>query len=309
VITALAALAALLFTGLSLQQTRAQNGIAQQGQITDRYNNAVTNLGSSSMDQRIGGIYALQRIMQDSARDQDTIVRILSAFVRVHAPLSASVSPLPAPRPSMSPSSPALGPSADIAAALDVLISRRHDKIYKVRPDLNNTDLAHVNLFEMDLSGMILSGADFTGAQLFGADLQGANLGGTDFHGATLSQAHLFDVFAGRADFSATDVSGADFHTDWLPGAKFAGADLRRASLNGTLLDGADFTDANLADTDLTHAILGATSDSLGGTDLAQAKALTVDQVLLAYPNKLARLPAGMDADPRIVAWRSKDSS
>jgi hypothetical protein len=309
VITAFAALAALLFTGLSLQQTRAQNGIAEQGQITDRYNNAVTNLGSSSLDQRIGGIYALQRIMQDSDRDQDTIVRILSAFVRVHAPLASSASSSPAPRSSASPTSPPLGPSADVAAALDVLISRRHDKFHKVRPDLTNTNLAHVNLFEMDLSGMILTGADFTGAQLFGADLHGANLGGTDFHGAYLAEAHLFDVFVGRADFSGADVSGADFHTDWLPGANFAGADLRRANLNSTLLDGADFTDANLADTDLAHAILGAPNDSLGGTDLSQAKALTVGQVLLAYPNKLARLPAAMYADPRIVAWRSKDSS
>ena len=66
-------------------QQITQLQIAEQGQITDRYNAAIINLGSPSVDVRLGGIYALQRIMQDSPPDQSTIVAVLCAFVRDHA--------------------------------------------------------------------------------------------------------------------------------------------------------------------------------------------------------------------------------
>jgi hypothetical protein len=60
-----AALIAVGFTYASVQATENQVQIArqgqntaQQGQITDRYNAAITNLGSRSIDIRLGGIYA-----------------------------------------------------------------------------------------------------------------------------------------------------------------------------------------------------------------------------------------------------------
>ena len=62
----LAAVIALIFTYTAVRATGAQVQLSEQGQITDRYNAAITNLGSSSVDVRLGGIYALQRIMQDS---------------------------------------------------------------------------------------------------------------------------------------------------------------------------------------------------------------------------------------------------
>src|SRR5580658_4175970 len=62
----LAAVFALVFTGLQvratngqLQATKDQLQITEQGQITDRYNAAITNLGSTSIEVRLGGIYAL----------------------------------------------------------------------------------------------------------------------------------------------------------------------------------------------------------------------------------------------------------
>jgi hypothetical protein len=61
--------------------------ITEQGHITDRYAKAIEQLGSETIDVRLGGIYALERIAHDSPRDQDqaTIVEVLSAFVRVHS--------------------------------------------------------------------------------------------------------------------------------------------------------------------------------------------------------------------------------
>jgi hypothetical protein len=65
----LAALMALFFAYQQVHATDVQLQIAEQGQITDRYNAAITNLGAQSIEVRLGGIYALQRLMQDSPRD------------------------------------------------------------------------------------------------------------------------------------------------------------------------------------------------------------------------------------------------
>jgi hypothetical protein len=51
----LAALGALLATWMSIDQSRSELRIAEQSQITNRFNAAVKNLGSDSEDVRLGG--------------------------------------------------------------------------------------------------------------------------------------------------------------------------------------------------------------------------------------------------------------
>lgn len=103
----LAALAALLFTWMQVGQTSKELRISEQGQITNRFNAAVSNLGSGSVDVRLGGIYALERIMHDSARDHPTVVSVLwrwsSPVTQAHvwawgrALMTSSGSGLPSP--------------------------------------------------------------------------------------------------------------------------------------------------------------------------------------------------------------------
>ena len=107
----LAAFVALIFTFQSVKATNVQLQIAQQGQITDRYNAAIANLGSRSIEVRLGGIFALQRLMQDSPRDQSTVVSILCAFVRDQT--ASNVIP--------KKNSPVQLAPTDIQAALDVV--------------------------------------------------------------------------------------------------------------------------------------------------------------------------------------------
>lgn len=56
----------------------------EQGQVTERYTKAIEQLGSASLDIRIGGIYALERIARDSARDHPTVIEVLVTFFREH---------------------------------------------------------------------------------------------------------------------------------------------------------------------------------------------------------------------------------
>lgn len=77
----LGGLAVLVGAAAALRQVK----IASEGQVTERFTRAVDQLGHESLDVRLGGIYALERITGDSERDRSTIAEILTAFVRGHA--------------------------------------------------------------------------------------------------------------------------------------------------------------------------------------------------------------------------------
>ena len=77
-----AAAGALAFTALNFALSRRTFELAEQGQVTERYTKAIEQLGSQHMAVRIGAIYALERIARDSARDQPTVMEVLSAFIR-----------------------------------------------------------------------------------------------------------------------------------------------------------------------------------------------------------------------------------
>src|SRR5262249_22024192 len=63
---------------------RATQHIAEQGQVTDRFGKAIDQLGSGNLDIRLGGIYALERLMHDSSSDEANIIEVLGAYVRDH---------------------------------------------------------------------------------------------------------------------------------------------------------------------------------------------------------------------------------
>lgn len=82
--TLLTGIAGSLFIVTALFTWR-QIQIAREGQITGRYETAVRQLSSSEPTERIGGIYALGRIAEDSRRDEPTVVELLSSFCRTSA--------------------------------------------------------------------------------------------------------------------------------------------------------------------------------------------------------------------------------
>ena len=76
---------ALVFTALNFNLSRRTFELTEQGQVTDRYTKAIEQLGSDKLDVRIGGIYALERIARDSAKDHPTVMEVLTAFIREHS--------------------------------------------------------------------------------------------------------------------------------------------------------------------------------------------------------------------------------
>ena len=67
-------------TAEAAQQTVA---VAQEGQITERFTRAIEQLGSDKIAIRLGGIYALERVAQDSPdKDHRQVMQVLAAYVR-----------------------------------------------------------------------------------------------------------------------------------------------------------------------------------------------------------------------------------
>lgn len=216
-------------------QARADRALVKEGQITDRYTAAVGNLGAKEMDVRLGGIYALERIMQDSHRDHPTIANVLATYIRLHA----------AARPPKNQDAP-----ADVQAALTILGTRNtaYDKAF--RPDLHGAHLNGAVLWGAHLRGAALYDADLSGAHLAGADLRGADMAGVKLRGANLMDAAVSGAHLAEADLSRADLGGVSLRGTYLKGADLSGADLYHANLRGAYLEGAH----------------GVTKDQLDGT-------------------------------------------
>ncbi|MFF0159193.1 pentapeptide repeat-containing protein [Streptomyces sp. NPDC005263] len=290
----LAALGALLFTWMQVGQQSKELRIAEHGEITSRFNNAIGNLGSQSLDIRLGGIYALQRIMQDSARDQPTVVSVLAAFVQRHA--GSSTKSL---KESADENSDSYSPAADVKAAIAMLARRRPDRDSGTVIDLSKSDfrglsftgkapiklpgaqLDHADLRWADLSGWYslvtpravdLRKVSLLYANLEEASLERANLSGADLSGAHFSVAVLEHANLRGADMTCAggvfdeetqeevqrtdcvDLQDALMKGADLRNAKMIGARLSKATLTGADLRYADLTDADLTGADLTNA-------------------------------------------------------
>ncbi|OSZ59851.1 hypothetical protein OQI_13855 [Streptomyces pharetrae CZA14] len=271
-LAALGTLAVIVFTWQSIRQVDNEHALTREGQVTDRYNAAVTNIGEDSLEVRLGGIYALQRIMEDSPRDQPSIVDVLSTYIRNHAK-----------KPKRATDTSNGEPASDIQAALTALGSRDPAHDGTARVDLRGTNLIGANLIRANLRIADLRDADLRGAYLYGADLRGtdlrdvdlraylsdvdlsgallrgADLRGTNLHGADLSDAYLSGTNLLGTNLHDVDLRGADLSDADLRGADLSGADLRRVDLRGVDLRGADLRGADLRGVDLRGANLHGT--------------------------------------------------
>jgi hypothetical protein len=74
----LSVLAVVLGVFVTNAANRAQQRLTEQGQVTERFGSDIDLLGSNELDVRVGGIYALERLMHDSPADEAKIVEVLS---------------------------------------------------------------------------------------------------------------------------------------------------------------------------------------------------------------------------------------
>jgi hypothetical protein len=220
------------------QKTATQQIIAQQQIASDQITAQMVakgfeQLAGDKITERLGGIYALEFVMNTSDQYHQPVLEALCAFVRDSTTrqqitlMGLLQALLSAPRGGSADKANDKPPN-DIQAALTV-IGRRKPGIGVV-----------------NLTRAMIPGADLFLAHLYLADLRGANLNHSDLRGAHLGLANLSD-----ADLSGANLSYAD--PGWL--TDLSGADLSGANLFGANLDYADLSKAqNLTQWQLIQA-------------------------------------------------------
>jgi hypothetical protein len=249
---------------LGLYFTARNISITREGQITDRFTKAIAQLGDGNLDVRLGGIYALERIAHESAKDHGPIMEVLTAFLREHAHRQ----PLLVEPPSKSESNAArVGPDAppglpaDFQAIATVLGRRPEER----RRDegralvLRDVDLCGADLVGAHLERVELRYAHLEKAILRYTHLEGAYLRDAHLEGANLRDAHMEKAILRDAHLEGADLRGALLKQANLIGAHLEGANLRDAHLEGAnlagaYLDGADLTGTHLDRVDLRDA-------------------------------------------------------
>ncbi|MFF1713989.1 pentapeptide repeat-containing protein [Streptomyces sp. NPDC058268] len=275
--TSIVQLCAVFGAGIALLFTAFNYRLTQRGQVTERFTKALERLGSTEMYVRIGGLLALEQIVQDAPSQAEHSMQVLKAFVRDRAKLG-TVSRSGVPRSariaearraarsrggvaSVPAASVRTRPDADVQQALTALTGpptqpggHPDDSIWEWdggsehvdsgrKIDLGDLNLAGANFHRADLCGVWLDGADLSGARMTRAYLQGASL-----EGANLTRAEMY-----------------------------------RANCNGTRMDDADLTDAYI-----------------DGADMTNAYGLTLEQVLAAEVTSRTSLPNRIAEDPRV---------
>ncbi len=198
------------FFGLGVYFTWRNFRLAQEGQITQRFNDAIEHLGSDKPEIRLGGIYALARIARDSPKDHMSVMHVFSSYVRENSRRTP------------------VEPVASEVQAILTMIARRSIE-FESQDDI--IDLRDAFLPAVNLRGAQLERVNFEGSTLARANLQDALLRGADFRTAILESTYLRG-----ADLRDADLKGADLRHGSLRGALLKGADIFGAKLEGTTL-------------------------------------------------------------------------
>jgi len=239
---------------------------ASERRVTELYTKAVEQLGSDKAAVRLGGLYALERVAQNNPEQQQTVVNVLCAYLRMpFSPPGTSPRrlgirrPTRPPRPHHNPTqSTANTTSASTAREeLEVRLAAQRILAKHLQPGPQptkpvddfwkdiNVDLTNATLVDWDLRGCRVHNATFSLAQFSGT---------TRFHGAQFTGPAWFNEaqFTGPAAFDKAQFTDDAWFNEaqftdmaWFDDAQFTGpAWFNEAQFTGpAAFDGAQFTD------------------------------------------------------------------
>lgn len=216
-------LAALVAIGgaATLYYTHRRHQLDRDVSATTRYMQAVEQLSHTHVAVRLGGLYALERIAEDSPRDAGTVQEVVSAHVRRGKSLWAS------------------GDESDVATELTAAVRILGRSPHFSQPDLSGCDLHGLKLMNLSLPGANLAETSLRDCDLTDCDLRGADLSGCDLTNAWLD----------------ADLRGADLAGSTLRGATLHGAQLDQANMQSADLMGFDPRLTDLTGVDLRGAL------------------------------------------------------
>ncbi len=192
------------------QIANRQANTAEQGLITDRINKAVESLGKINgkdeplREVRLGALYALERIAQDSLRDHIRIMKIICAYIRVSEQLGNSTDETKPVKEDIRAAIIIIGKRGEWTEDQEHLKEEEKQK-YKLDLrccNLHNADLVDTNLSDGWLISATLEEAFLARAKLDNANFTEANLTEADLNKTDFKNAYMEEAWAYEGDFS-----------------------------------------------------------------------------------------------------------
>ena len=200
-ISGIGALFGVFLAILRSETNERQTHTAEQGQITDRINKAIENLGKSNqkdkpvIEVRVGAIYALERIAQDSLRDHIKIIEILCAYIRHNSHEKGKKDEL----------------REDIHAAITIIGRRGSWPNGEAYLRQEKKERYHLDLYNCDLSNAVLNRANLSHAKLYKANLSKAGLDNADLSDSWFEDTVLNKTWLERAKTDRAWAYECDF--------------------------------------------------------------------------------------------------
>lgn len=253
---------AVLF-GLYVAWRRVE--VTEEGHVTERFTRAIDQLGNKdSMEVRLGGIYALDRIGKDSPKDRKQIIEILTAYIRNNAAKEDGPE-IEEDIPAVLLKSKAVEVyeikelSTDIKDIFSILYNENGWPMEfrnknNLKYDFSHSDLSRRNLYKIRLDNCNLYRASFKQTILDGANLYGSNLAKAKLHKAHIVEANLKNTDLIHADLTNACIGDFNLENANLIGASLQGARLYFSNLQGAGFEAANLEGASLIRTDLTEA-------------------------------------------------------
>ena len=265
-ISGLAGLFGVYLAILRSETTERQTRTAEEGLITDRINKATEGLGKKDdkepvIEVRLGALYALERIAQDSIRDHIQIIEILCAYIRTNSPLKSKQSKAKKLR-------------EDIQAALTIIGRRGNWQDGKKHLKKEQQEGYNLDLQKCNLRGAQLQNANLQEANLNGTILRDANLNKANLNEATIEYADMQDALCEEINLKKASINNTTMQNITLNRARLNNASLDNTDLNNAQLNGADMRNASLNEASLNNAsLIGANMHytKLNDTDMNSA--------------------------------------
>jgi uncharacterized protein YjbI with pentapeptide repeats len=223
-----------------------------------------------NLEVRLGAIYALERIAQDSDRDHWPIMEVLCRYVRAPHNCGEPAPLLHAPEFGTSDHEKwvhSIRPArSDVQAAVGV-IGRRSPKSFELERrrqqsiDLSDANLQRAHIAKGCFASAILERVTLDGAILGGSRMEFAFLFRAHIHGAYFDGANLENSIFDEADvagssFAQTNLSAAHMREARIYRSSFDGANLDIASADGSRFDSVSFAESSLVWTSFNNASL-----------------------------------------------------
>lgn len=227
-----------------IDQARRADEDARERRVTELYTRAVDQLGSKTAPVRLGGLYALERLAQDTPGQRQTVVNVLCAYLRM------PYTPPPPNRATDESDEAAADEEAQAREEHEVRLTAQSILAVHLLPG-TGSEVASTYWGQLAVTDAPPIDLDLTGAQLVDLQLRGCRLGAVSFRDALFSGDTDFRgaIVADDAHFSGAEFSGiAKFEKAELLGAvdfrravfkRWAG--FRRATLHNARFNGAVF--------------------------------------------------------------------